>query len=338
MPTDHFKTVVSDLVVGSEDAAVLERPNTRSRGTLWRGKKWGLWESIDDVGHLYEAVEYELSQCTGVHVLFDWWGRPRTIGRMINSRVDGGEFTFGSRGEPIEEGGCANGKRVGVWRRFLWSRGKTLVLDYGAEGESEAKPIASSDGLPSFGEVQHSDQPLPSPGARAQQVFRATRTLNPSFDHPDWISGKAEIVIDGEKVEICGMLHKDEKEGVWESRSDDGVVTTCIPFCSGQRQGVSLEFFDNGRPKRLCRYDRDVLNGPFFEWTAEGTLSLEGVVRGGKRVGQWRATIGSDAHVTVTDYGLDGRKAETWREPIPRWSEPDPRLVLKRVEPLRKKR
>lgn len=53
--------------------------------------------------------------------------------------------------------------------------------------------------------------------------------------------------------------------------NDNGIISRCI-FINGSKEGLLTEFYENGHIKRVFSYLKNCLDGPFAEFSENGTL------------------------------------------------------------------
>lgn len=231
-------------------------------GNYRGGQRHGEWQCIDSRTRTLLRGRYADDKMIGSWTYYDRKGRKLATGQFNEQNIRHGEWTVFRNNSPMSKGQYDNGVQNGRW-----------AFDYYHE-DSSTHVIGTFDYANGTraGEFQHF-KVLRHPKFPTQETLVGHGSFQNGKKTGRWIEYTAGFK--GERIETGYYDGNGKRTGAWETTINGHTAQECY-YNDGKRQGTFKTYFENGKPKYVSSFERDLEHGFFTSYYESGKMKEKG--------------------------------------------------------------
>ena len=265
----------------------------------------GVWKWYDKSGRLTDKVSFEKGKREGVYTLYHKNGKVKEQGQHKEDIVEGDIITYHANGEKSLSYTIENERLEG------------LIRTYHPNGQLETESIAEKGKRNGSFKSYYPTGQLKYTCTLKDDLINGEATLYYIKGNKEAVKSYKDGLLDGKttswhinkKLATEGQYENDKSVGIWKHYDQSGQLIEDEMLVASGKNGLNRVYFDNGKVfseiiyknSRITSYvfytpSGDILieQGitksilPIKTYYQDGTLSIEGIMKKGKREGIWK--------------------------------------------------
>lgn len=226
------------------------------------GQRHGEWKIIDTRSRNLLRGKFLYDKMAGEWTYYDKKGRKTASGTFNEQGVRHGLWTIYRNNTPMSKGTYNNGVQDGLWA-YDYFHEDSLVHVVGTFQYSNG---TANGKLQHFKVIRHPKFP-------PQESLVGHGELQNGQKTGRWIEYTAGFK--GERIETGYYDGTGLRTGAWETTINNRSAQECY-YNEGRRQGSFKTYYENGKPKYVTSYERDMESGFFTSYYETGKIKEKG--------------------------------------------------------------